>query len=237
MPSYYYPLLTADSREIILQDEEFHHLCKVKRVSSGSIVKINGGNGIIAECRVTSIEKRRAVLEAFHIKEHPVAEKAFAIAFALLKNKHDELAVEKCTEMGASDFFPLQTEFTVRDENRNTVSRFEKIALAAIKQCDNPYLPAIHPIHNLAKAIAYIEERGYLPVVCSEIERDKWLHDLGRIDRPCFIVGPEGGFSSSEMALMQSLASISISKLILRAETAAICIASQYQLFVQTHQI
>ncbi|MCK9556831.1 MAG: RsmE family RNA methyltransferase [Candidatus Cloacimonetes bacterium] len=236
MPSYYYPQLRTDSREIILENDEYYHLSRVKRIRSGARIMLNGGNGLSAECRVVKLEKRCAVLEAISIKEHPAPEMPFAIAFSLLKNHHDELVVEKCTELGASAFFPLLTEYTVRDEKRNTIFRFEKIALAAIKQCDNPYLPTIHPILNLEDALPYIRQQGYQPVLCSESEQQNCLYDTKSTKKPCFIIGPEGGFSEADIQVMQEIPSISICKRIVRAETAAICIASQYQLLALNEQ-
>jgi 16S rRNA (uracil1498-N3)-methyltransferase len=236
MPSFYYPQLSKDSTELILENEEFHHLSRVKRIGADAMIKITGGNGLVAECKVLELGKRRASLEPVKILEHLMPEPDFAIAFALLKNHHDEMVVEKCTELGVSEFFPIITEHTVRDEGRNTVARFEKIALAAIKQCDNPWLPKLHSVLPLAEALAEMVEQGFQPLLCSEKEQLTWLSNIRITGRPCFIIGPEGGFSEAEHVLMQDIASICISRLIMRAETAAICVASQFQLLRESRQ-
>lgn len=230
MPSYYLQELTANSKLVIMEGDEFHHLSHVKRVAVGDKLKLNNGTGIIAEAIIAELNKRNAKLEitATHGQTQP--EKPFAIAFALLKNKHDELIIEKCTELGALQFFPFTSEHSVRTASDNTSQRFERIALAAIKQCDNPFLPTIHSPQALPAALARIAECGWQPIVCSESRPDVWLRDLKLNSPPCFVIGPEGGWDKGELCLFaeSKLSEISISRLILRAETAAIAVASQY---------
>lgn len=230
MPSYYYPQLDKVTQEVILENEEFHHLSRVKRIAPGARIKLNGGNGILAEAEVVEISKHKARLLIIETIEHPAPSPRFAIAISLLKNHHDELAVEKCTELGAAEFFPMITEFTVKDAGKNTVSRLEKIALAALKQCDNPFLPKINPVQDLDETLARIREHGYQAVLCSEVEKQNWLNCIKESQPICFVIGPEGGFSEAERATMKHLPSIMINRLIMRAETAAICAASQFLL-------
>jgi len=232
MPSYYYPELGEDSREIILEGEEYHHLSHVKRIAAGHSILLNGGNGWLAKARICQINKKRALLETTELIYYPRAKRRYAIAFSLLKGQHDELIIEKCTELGAVDFFPLKLEHTVKDEGKNTLNRFEKIALAAIKQCDNPWLPKVHPVAKLADGLSCIIGRGYLPVFCYEQEKASWIYDLDNEEKLCFIIGPEGGFSQQEQALMSRYKKISISSLICRAETAAIAISAQFQMLI-----
>jgi 16S rRNA (uracil1498-N3)-methyltransferase len=76
--------------------------------------------------------------------------------------------VEKCTELGVSALFPLITDLSVRKSSANTLSRFQKIAIAAIKQCDNPWIPEIFPPQDLNRALENIKTQGYNPILCSE---------------------------------------------------------------------
>ncbi|MCB5252112.1 MAG: RsmE family RNA methyltransferase [Candidatus Cloacimonadaceae bacterium] len=231
MPSQYYPQLDQETQILSLDATEFHHLARVKRLAKDQKILINGGNGYLAKARLMKLEKHSAALEIISTEFHEMLRPRFAIAFALLKNHHDELAVEKCTELGAQDFFPLITGRTVREEGKNTISRFEKIALAAIKQCDNPWLPKVHPVRNLETAITEIQGAGYTPVLCSEREEGLWLQDLDCGDDLCFLIGPEGGFTQEEFALLKALPGIRLSHLVTRAETAAIAISAQFQAY------
>lgn len=193
-------------------------------------MKLNNGCGIMAEGRIKAITKRDAEIEIVSSSVHNAIIPHFAIAFALLKNRHDELLIEKCTELGAGAFFPLVTEHSVKTPSLNTLTRFEKIALAAIKQCDNLWLPKLHPVQTLEAAIQSIISEGYSPVLCSEQRPDSYISSLDKQIKPCFLIGPEGGFSPSEFTYLnsQKVPSISICHLITRAETAAIAVSAQF---------
>ena len=232
MPSFYSPDLQAfqpGSRHE-LGGAENHHLVRVSRHQVGDEIKLNSGKGLMVKARIVEIGKESSTLEL--LEQIPAsAVPDFAIAFALLKSQHDELIVEKCTELGASAFFQLHTEFTIRKASANTNERFVKIALAAIKQCDNPFLPLITPTAKLSEALNLMRQQGYEPVICSENMPDRWMDYLeGKISKPCFLIGPEGGWSTKEKQIFveQEIIEISISKLICRAETAAITVAAQW---------
>ncbi len=229
MPSYYCPDLDASTKELILEGEEFHHLSRVKRIKVGQSIKINNGQGMIAETQLDAMSKNEAVLVVKDYISVVMPRPRLAIAFALLKNHHDELLVEKCTELGAADFFPLVTDFTIKEEGKNTLSRLKKISMAAIKQCDNPWLPQVHKVMPVPEALGKIRADGYLPVLCSEREVKQRMKDLQPGLDICFIIGPEGGFSDREFELLGDLKQISLSALISRAETAAIAAAAQFQ--------
>lgn len=228
MPSYYCPQLAEYSESLILEGEEYHHLSRVKRKQIGDIIVLNSAQGILAEAKIIALEKNRAVLEVLSTEAQEAQEPHYALAFALLKNHHDELVIEKCTELGAREFFPLSTQYSVRNEGKNTIARFRKIALSAIKQCDNPYLPIVHETLALAPALSAIMAAGYTPVLCSEKEDQTMLRDLAARQNLCFVIGPEGGFSEAEFVTMQKLQGIRLSPLICRAETAAIAVSAQF---------
>jgi len=196
----------------------------------GQDVKLNNGSGIIADGRIKAITKRDAEIEIVSISVQNAIIPQFAIAFALLKNRHDELLIEKCTELGARAFFPLVTEYSVKTPSSNTLTRYAKIALAAIKQCDNPWLPRVYPVQTLAETIQSIISDSFTPVLCSEQRPESGISGLDKQIQPCFLIGPEGGFSLSEFAYLnsQKVPAISICHLITRAETAAIAVSAQF---------
>lgn len=231
MPSYYFPGLNKLAREdtIWLENEEFHHLKVTKRRQQEPIL-LNSGAGFLARAELLSITSRAACLKILEITEVKPPEHQFAIAFSLLKNRHDELLVEKCTELGATKFFPMQTQYSVRQGGSNTVERFARLALAAIKQCDNPWLPKVNPVLNLEDALREIGRQGFTPVLCSERRDGVWIWQAGLDSsaRPCFLIGPEGGWGEDEYGLFTGLRSVTLGSLITRAETAAIAAAAQW---------
>ncbi|OQC06545.1 MAG: Ribosomal RNA small subunit methyltransferase E [Candidatus Cloacimonetes bacterium ADurb.Bin089] len=230
MPSIYAPDLSEDKNIITVKGEEFHHLINVKRIKSRETVKLNSGAGLIAEGKLTEVTKDYAVIEITKREKFPFPERPFAIAFALLKNRNDELVIEKCTELGVTAFYPLLTDYSVRAPSKNTVSRFERLALSAIKQCDNPWLPRISEPLPLKEAVKKLSAEDWKPVLCSEQRPAQRISDLPNNLKPCFIIGPEGGFREEEFSFFadQDIPSISLCNLITRAETAAIAAAAQF---------
>ncbi len=235
MPSVYCPGLEnlPPVAMVRLEGEEFHHLARVAKRRLNEALLLNSGRGVLAKAVVERLDKHAAFLRITEIVNKVEQHQAFAVAFSLLRNRHDELLVEKCTELGASAFFPLITDHSVRQAADNTVSRFARISLAAIKQCDNPWLPRFFPPGKLEQALDAIRTAGYTPILCSERKPDRWLHHLSgeEVGRPCFLIGPEGGWSEVEFSLMQGLTEISLGDLVTRAETAGIVIAAQWQAF------
>lgn len=234
MPSYYVQgldkLKPGDS--VQLEGEEYHHLRVTKRRSK-ELLLLNSGSGYLATAELTGKFGKSEVLTILQISAVPPPLHSFSIAFALLRNRNDELLVEKCTELGAAAFFPLITEHSVRQVSANTIQRFAKVSLAAIKQCNNPWLPKIHPALSLAESLREISSQGFTPIVCSEAKPEQWLHHLA-LDvscKPCFLIGPEGGWSEDEYRQFGHLQQISLGNLVTRAETAAIAVSAQWQAY------
>jgi 16S rRNA (uracil1498-N3)-methyltransferase len=229
MPAFYSPELNGTTTQIILIQDEYHHLNHVLRYKIGDDVMLNSGKGWQSKGIISSISKTQAVVDIQSVEFHEQVSN-YAIAFSLLRSKNDEWLVEKVTELGVSELFPMTTQYSVRNPSKNTLARFQLTALNAIKQCNNPWLPVINPIETLNATLQAIVKKGYVPILASENRPDVWITSLDKHKPYCFIIGPEGGFSPEEFELFtkQSIGGISVSRLILRAETAAITIAAQY---------
>lgn len=233
MSSFYCPELTNDSLSIELIDSEFHHLVNVLRHIVGDEIAINNGRGQTASGTIELIEKKRAKILIHEVIHHNELLPDFAIAFSLLRNKNDIWLVEKVTELGVKHLFPMITRYSVRNPSANTITKFEQASLSAIKQCDNPYLPFIHPVFTITQAIKEIQIAGYQVVVASEHRPEVKMSNLPKDVKYCIMIGPEGGFSEDEFNIFQeyNITQVSISSLILRAETAAITAAAQITSF------
>lgn len=214
----------------VVEDEEFHHIKTVYRNKEGDILEITNGKGTLARMKIENIDKKKATLSLLEKQYYPRIGPNIAIAFSLLRNKNDEWIVEKLTELGVRDFFPMHTRYTVRKEKDNTQERFSKTAIAAMKQCDHAWLPTIHDTQSMKTTIEILKANGYIVLVASEWEGGNNISDiLPTIEGPiAFMIGPEGGFSEEERQMIESerLQRYSLGNHILRAETAAVSSAS-----------
>jgi len=231
MSSFYTPNLKPDSKTLTIDGSEYNHIANVFRKRVGDTIRLNSGDGLIAEAEITEIGKKQLDVNIIEIKEFTKSEPHLAVAFALLRNKHDELIIEKLTELGVKEFFPFTSENTVRKPGNNTLSRFESTAVAAMKQCDNPFLPIIHPVMKLSEAMKVTSEKGFKTLIASELEGEPRLNDVVQTyNEPfCIFIGPEGGFSPSEFTYFKSNDGITykLCNRVLRAETAAITSVAQ----------
>ncbi|MBC8384763.1 MAG: 16S rRNA (uracil(1498)-N(3))-methyltransferase [Candidatus Cloacimonetes bacterium] len=229
MPCFYTPSLKKDDKIISISGDEHHHIKNVFRKNIGDDILLTNGNGILAEAKIESISKKEIDVEIVSANEVQISEPKIAVAFSLLKNKHDNLIIEKLTELGVKDFFPIITERTVRKTSKNTEEKFEKVAISAIKQCDNAFVPKINQTQSLDNLLRSI--RDFQPIVALEIGKHQTISRIAaEIQKPiCVIIGPEGGFSEEEIELFQQkeIPPFSLGNHILRAETAAISSVSQ----------
>ncbi len=232
MPCFYTPQLDDQTKLLEIDGDEFHHLIHVFRKKTGDEIILTNGKGLLAKAEIVEVTKKKIITAITKTEFKEKSKPSIAMGFSLLRNKNDEIIIEKLTELGVKDFYPLITEFSVRKPSDNTVVKFEKTAIAAIKQCDNAWLPEIHDPLVLQKALLKIVKDGYTPVIASERQLASFIHDLtedvlqGNI---CLIIGPEGGFSDAEQECFTQMdfLLISLGNHILRAETAAITAVSQ----------
>ena len=163
---------------------------------------------------------------------------------ALLKGEKMDFVVQKAVELGASALYPIETEHVaVRYDAKKAAAksaRWQKIADEAAKQCGRSALmrvAAIAPLSALLQDADLFGAPDTAAVFCYEAERTQSMRTVLRsVDarRIVLIVGAEGGFSPAEAAAIQAAGaqSVSLGRLILRAETAALAAlaVTQYEL-------
>jgi len=238
MPSFYTPHLKISDRKLIISGDEHHHISHVFRKRIGDEILLTSGSGLLAKAQISAISKKEINIDIKEIKQEIYSQPAIAVAFPLLKNKHDFLIVEKLTELGVKEFLPIITERTVRKPSENTRDKFEKTAISAIKQCDNAFLPKIHPIQNLSELLMNIND--FKPLVALEKGKHETLSNLSNqySDQPiCLIIGPEGGFNDDEIKFFEKIevTAFTLGNHILRAETASIAAVAQLLSFHLQH--
>jgi 16S rRNA (uracil1498-N3)-methyltransferase len=153
----------------------------------------------------------------------------------VLKAAKFEVVLQKCTELGVAAFVPLLCERAVAaadEAGEAKRRRWARIAAEAMEQCGGTRLPEISPPRPLMHALAGLPP-GAVALIPWEEERDTPLRaalESAGANRPPIpaevhlFIGPEGGFSTGEIALARRHGAIPVTlgPRILRAETAAI---------------
>ena len=144
--------------------------------------------------------------------------------FAPLKHARLDYVVQKATELGARRLRPVMTSRTVAE--RVNLERMRANVVEAAEQCNLVHVPEVLEPEKLEKVLA-TWEKGRSLVYCDETMVDhNPLESLKSVRTPsAVLVGPEGGFTDDEKALLKSrdfVIPISLGPRIMRADTAAI---------------
>src|SRR5262245_38449166 len=99
---------------IVLQGPEAHHLATVRRFRQGDVVVLFNGDGHEYPSEVLDAGRKGVNLHVLRVEE-PARELGFRLEVAapLPKGDRGDFLIEKLTELGATDFVPLQTERSV----------------------------------------------------------------------------------------------------------------------------
>lgn len=220
----YFLIPNLASLQILIQNDEHHHLSRVLRLRAGETVLVGDGRGDVAEAVIEEVEQNvtRCRVIALHerFNESPVE---VTLLQGVLKNpsKMDWL-VEKATELGVTSIVPLMTEHTVAHSVKT--DRLRKLAETATKQCLRGRIPDISDPLSLPDAVDdYAASR--LLVFHESAPLDATIETLVLDGRPIAVfIGPEGGFSSAEVDLLHSRGAdvLSLGPRRLRGETAGL---------------
>lgn len=215
-------------RIVTLTADEARHLREVLRLKAGDEVQVFDGAGREFQAVVSQARREFAELELRDEIEPPKPESPLqlTLAVALLKGEKFDLVVQKGTELGVDKFIPLVTRYAdirLRDEGdaEKRVTRWQRIALEAAKQCGRSVVPEVTAPAQFASVIG--EDRC---LMFSERGGQGLNTDL-KADNLTAIIGSEGGWSDDELdqARAAGVPILTLGGRILRAETAAIAAA------------
>ena len=208
--------------DIVLQptSTQKHYIFNVLRQRPGNIVYLFDGYNeyeykIQPDYTLVQIQLIRKIIKNQNLY----------LAIACIKPKNLELAVAKATELGVSEIFVLQTQFT--QIYHINIVRLRKIIIESCEQSNRISIPVIHDMCRLTTFLNTITNCNW--GVCNP-KATQYIYD-SHING--VIVGPEGGWSSAELQLLEKISQIKLSDNILRSETAAITAVGQ--LAIQKH--
>ncbi len=203
-------------------------MARVMRLNVGDQVVLFDGQGCEATAVIKSMERKSVTLQA----ETPRAvsrELSFQLVAGVALPKSDRLRflVEKLTEIGLSDLYPVHWQRSSVQPRPATIERTRRYVIEASKQCGRNQLMQIHPPVSFAEwcrmpvdtAARLCFDTGQWPLATAE---------LRPADQPVwFGIGPAGGLTDDELALAaeQQWRMVSLGSRTLRTETAAIAAA------------
>ncbi|QAT62157.1 MULTISPECIES: 16S rRNA (uracil(1498)-N(3))-methyltransferase [Tissierellales] len=223
------------SKDILyIEGEDVKHIRDVLRLRTGDKIEAVC-EGFIYIGKILRIEKNLVTVKIAEIFKGN-GEPSFNIILyqGIPKGEKMDFIIQKCTELGVKEFFPLLTERTVvkvKDKNKekSKITRWTKIAKEAAQQSKRDLFPKIDDIISFDDMIELI--KGENIIVPYEEEKNNRIRDAiksiknGRVN---LIIGPEGGFAQKEIETLRGIGAntVTLGPRILRTETAGIVAAS-----------
>jgi len=216
----------AGSR-IEIRSDERHYLVDVRRCREGDRIELVGrtdGRRALAEIR--EVRGELAVAEVLELLDAASAVRAVHILAAVPKRDLADDMVRRLSEIGVARFTPVASERSVVAPSEAKLARWRRIADEAMRQCGRGRPLEIDPFTPLADALRKVDAAARL-ILDPRAPRTRFAAACGAARSIAIAIGPEGGFTSAELELAESLAfrPIGLGPTILRIETAAIAAA------------
>lgn len=228
---YFYAEQAESNTTLILPEEESFHLCKVLRMNIGESITLLNGKGSAFRAIIEQPHPKKSVVITLDCIEtqQPTSSPLHLFVCPTKTNERMEWLIEKGVEAGVNEITFVYSART--EKNKINIERFQKIALAALKQCGRLWLPKIHnltPLHQVAKFETQHKGFGY----CGD-EQKTTIHDWVKMNvGSAFLIGPEGDFNEqeSEMLKENNWQPVSLGNTRYRTETAALMIIFAHEI-------
>ena len=216
---------------INITGQDFNHIKNVLRLKVGDNIIVSNGKEIEFDTKIVNFTNNS--VEAEILNQHSTQNEPsvkITLFQGLPKSDRMELIIQKAVEIGIYQIVPVLTErVVVKVDEKNAkkkTERWEKIAEQASKQSGRNIIPEVSTPIAYKDAIRMLETYDLI-VIFYEKEQNKTLKELlNNLDKKpnniAIFIGPEGGFSESEIELVKQFNLATLGPRILRTETAGL---------------
>lgn len=234
MQRYFISEKQINNDYIKIVGEDVHHLKNVLRVSCGDSILCCNGQGMdyLTQIRmVSSQEVECEIIERTSSRGEPKVR--ITIAQSLPKREKFEWVLQKGTEIGAIRFIPFYSERTTVKFDKKKVDqklyRWRKIVKEAAEQAHRGVIPEVATPTSWIELLHLIPQKE-VAFLAYENGGKKLSRQLGATSYKdiLIVIGPEGGFTQTEVTKAQECGAtlISLGPRILRTETAPLVLLS-----------
>jgi 16S rRNA (uracil1498-N3)-methyltransferase len=222
---HWFYLTEIAGEHFITDTDESRHISRVLRLLPDERVIFTNGNGQLFTCKLVDNNPRGCHFEVIE-KQLITApsQRRNHLAVAPTKNiARFEWFLEKATEIGIGSITPIQCRHSERI--RINPERLHKILVAAIKQSQQTWLPALNTLTPLDEFINRQKDATQKLIAYVSNQPHRLLYDAAEPGKEIVVlIGPEGDFSNDEIthAVQSGFEPISLGENRLRTETAAL---------------
>ncbi len=223
------------TNEFFLSGQESHHLQRVLRLTVGTPLQLLDGKGNIYNAEIAELGKQTklTILSSRYIEQDAIP---LRVCQSVLKGQKMELLIQKCTELGVSEFTPFYSERCQLKKKElakvtKKYDRWQRIVEEACKQCGTPWAMTIKPLLSYEEMLVGDKEQVQKILFWEEEALVNSLHSVALQKEKAglqVVFGPEGGFPLEEVekAKENDFQILSLGSRILKAETANIAAVS-----------
>lgn len=214
---------------------EAKHICQVLRLKLNELIEVFDGSGTIYLAQLSSIEKFKVEAQ---VLDHVAAQQNTSplyVAQSLLKGKKMDFLYQKLTELSVEGLYPFVSQFSEEKPRQSKQNdRWKRISLEACKQCKRPSVMECFPLTSFKDLLENCADFR-TKILFWENEENNFLSSFQQLyptdSSTIIVLGPEGGFASSEIdeARSKGFSTLSLGARTLRAETAAVAATSIVQ--------
>ena len=215
-----------------IRGKDAHHIINVLRMQVGQQLQIISNDQVSALMEISALTD---VVVSVHLVKKILTTNETTVriilAQGLPKGDKMDFVVQKAVEMGVSEIIPVSMDNCVvqldAPKAKKKTERWQKIVEEAAKQSKRDIVPQVSLPITL-KQLLVSKQAVPLKIVAYEIEDRRGLKELLQeqtdLKEILLLIGPEGGISKEELALVQAggMESVSLGKRILRTETAGL---------------
>ncbi len=224
MQLFFHPNVVEEDQQIVFPRDESKHIVKVLRKKEGDILHVTNGNGYLFISELNLITPQQCIAKVIEVKKEETPKYYLHMAVAPTKmNDRYEWFLEKATEIGVMEITPIICDHSERKVVK--LDRFERVLQSAMKQSLHFTLPKINQPVRFSEFVTDTPEgTKYIAHCEDELEKRSLKNSLNLGEKSIVLIGPEGDFSSEEIALAKqnSWKPVSLGSTRLRTETAAI---------------
>jgi len=212
-----------DSSRMQLSSIESHHCTKVLRKNIGDYIDVLDGQGTKYRCEIIDDNKKAVIVSI--IEKNECINKKCKLHLVISPTKsHERLEwfIEKSVEIGVSEISFIKTSRTIR--KKINIDRINRIALSAMKQSGQFFLPVINNLDSFENIFVKISEEQRFIGFLEKENKNHIVNAYNKGNNCCIMIGPEGDFDKDEIDLAKKnkFKPISLGDSRLRTETAGI---------------
>ena len=238
MPRFYIRPEFWDPNNLMLCEAESHHCLNVLRLKERDKITAFNGRGEEIHTEIKIATKGQVQLKESKPVHSIKSKTQIVLGQAIPKGKNMDLIIEKATELGVSEIYPIISDRSIvrisSDEIIKKQDKWQRVAIGACKQSGQNWLPEVQMPktpeelfqpeqlnHDLMLIASLQKESKHFKEILSEYQI---AHKQTEPSSVLMLIGPEGDFTPAEinLALNSGCVPMTLGPIVLRSETAAL---------------